>query len=58
MHVSSFFGLAKIIYYQLKNGAMADSKGGDGASPLSLWVENGHEAVVRLFLTQDDAEEG
>src|SRR3984957_16060601 len=56
MHVSSFFGLTKIIDYQLKNGAMADSKGRDGKSPLSISAENGHEAVVRLFLARDDVD--
>src|ERR1700722_2206801 len=54
MHVSSFFGLVKIIEYQLKNGAMADSKGRDGRSPLSIAAQNGHEAVVKLLLTRDD----
>src|SRR3984957_6983281 len=56
MHVSSFFGLTKIIDYQLKNGAIADSKGRDGKSPLSISAENGHEAVVKLFLTRDDVD--
>ena len=54
MHLSSFFGLTKIIDYQLKNGAMADSKGEDGKSPLSISAENGHETVVKLFLARDD----
>src|SRR3984957_17839034 len=56
MHLSSFFGLSKIIDYQLKNGAMADSKGGDGRSPLSISAENGHEAVVKLLLARDDVD--
>src|SRR3984957_15262233 len=56
MHLSSFFGLSKIIDYQLKNGAMADSKGGDGRSPLSISAENGHEAVMKLLLAQDDVD--
>src|ERR1700722_18970983 len=56
MHVSSFFGLAKIIDYQLKNGAMADSKNRDGISPLSIAAENGRETVVKLLLAQDDVD--
>jgi len=56
MHVSSFFGLAKIIDYQLKNGAMADSKSRDGRSPLSIAAENGREAVVKLLLARDDVD--
>ena len=54
MHLSSFFGFAKIIDYQSKNGAVVDSKGKDGKSLLSISAENGHKAVVRLFLAQDD----
>src|ERR1700722_18616149 len=56
MHVSSFFGLTKIIDYQLKNGAIADSKGRDGKSPLSISAKSGHEAVVKLFLARDDVD--
>src|ERR1700722_42185 len=56
MHVSSFFGLAKIIDSQLKNGAMADSKSRKGRSPLSIAAENGHEAVVKLLLARDDVD--
>src|ERR1700722_12955658 len=56
MHLSSFFGLSKIIDYQLKNGAMADLKGKDGRSPLSISAENGHEAVVKRLLAQDDVD--
>src|ERR1700722_19099525 len=56
MHVSSFFGLTKIIDYELNNGAMADPKGRDGRSPLSISAENGHEAVVKLFLARDDVD--
>src|SRR3984957_4453986 len=56
IHVSSFFGLAKIIDYQLKNGAMADLKGRDGKSPLSISAENGHEAIVELLLARDDVD--
>jgi len=56
MHVSSFFGLARIIDYQLKNGAMADSKNRKGRSPLSVAAENGHEAVVKLLLVRDDVD--
>src|ERR1700722_4826478 len=56
MHISSFFGLAKIIEYQLENGAMADLKGSDGKSPLSIAAERGHEAVVELLLARDDVD--
>src|ERR1700722_7061836 len=56
MHVSSFFGLAKITDYQLKNGAIADSKSSKGKSPLSIAAENGHESVVKLLLTRDDVD--
>jgi hypothetical protein len=56
MHVSSLFGLTKIIDYQLKNGAMADMKGRDGKSPLSISAENEHEAVVKQFLARDDVD--
>src|ERR1700722_2308065 len=56
MHVSSFFGLAKIVDYQLKNGAMADSKSGYGKSPLSIAAEYGREAVVKLLLARDDVD--
>jgi len=38
MDLSSFFGLTKIFNHQLKNDAMADSKGGNGRSPLSIWA--------------------
>src|SRR3984957_16973543 len=54
MHISSFFGLAKIIEYQLENGAMADLKGRDGKSPLSIPAERRHDAVVNLLLARDD----
>jgi hypothetical protein len=56
MHLSSFFGLEKIINYQLKTGAIADSKGRDGRSPLSIAAQHGHEAVVRLLLARDDVD--
>jgi ankyrin repeat protein len=56
MHLSSFFGLAKIIDYQLDNGAIANSKGRDGKSPLSIAAENGREVVVKLLLGRDDVE--
>jgi ankyrin repeat protein len=56
MHLSSFFGLAKITDYQLKNGAIANSKSSKGKSPLSIAAENGHETVVELILAQDNVE--
>src|SRR5271170_3772757 len=56
MHLSSFFGLEKIIDYQLKTGAIADSKGEDGRSPLSVAAQHGREAVVRLLLARDDVD--
>jgi hypothetical protein len=49
MHILSFFGLAKIVDYQLKNGAMVDSKGENGRSPLSIAAEQGHYGVVELL---------
>ena len=56
MHLSSFFGLAKIIDYQLNNGAIADSKSRGGDSPLSIAANNGREVVVKLLLARDDVE--
>src|SRR5271170_6609740 len=56
MHLSSFFGLAKMIDYQLKNGAIADSRSENGKSPLSIAAQYGHEAVVKLFLAPDDVD--
>ena len=45
MDLSSFFGLTKIFNHQLKNDAMADSKGGNGRSPLSIWAWSSGEAA-------------
>src|SRR5271170_5532218 len=56
IHLSSFFGLEKIIDYQLKTGAIADSKGRKGRSPLSVAAQHGREAVVRLLLARDDVD--
>ena len=56
MHLSSFFGLDKMIDYQLKTGAIADSKGRRGRSPLSIAAQHGHEAAVKLFLARDDVD--
>src|ERR1700722_10044357 len=56
MHLSSFFGLAKIVDYQLKTGAIADSRSRDDQSPLSIAAQYGHEAVVKLLLAQDDVD--
>src|SRR3984957_9982541 len=56
MHLSSLFGLEKLIDYQLKTGAIADSKSRDGRSPLSIAAQHGHEAVVRRLLMRDDVD--
>jgi ankyrin repeat protein len=56
MHLSCFFGVAKIVDHQLKNGAIADSKGRCGKSPLSTAAEHGHDAVVKMLLARDDVE--
>ena len=34
----------------------ADSKGGDGRTPLSLAAKEGHEAVMKLLVERDDVE--
>ena len=50
MHIHSFFGLTKLIDYQLK---MADSKGWNGRSLPSIATKYAHEAVVKLLLARD-----
>jgi ankyrin repeat protein len=54
IHLSSFLGLEKIVGYQLEDGALADVRGGDGMSPLSIAVKCGRQAVVELLLSRDD----
>ena len=55
-HISSFFGLEKILRYQLTNGAEADIKGPGNWTPLSVAVQNGREAVVELLIARKDVD--
>ena len=42
LHLSFFFGLEKVVAYQLENGANANCRGNDGRSPLSMRFQFGN----------------
>jgi ankyrin repeat protein len=54
VHLTAYFGLAKVMIALLKNGHQPDLKDTYGRTPLSWAAEEGHEAVVRLLLVMDD----
>jgi len=56
MHMASFFGLQQTINSELEKGAKPDWKDSNGRTPLSWGAQNGHEAVVRMLLAQDDVD--
>jgi ankyrin repeat protein len=54
IHVLSYFGLQKLIHQLLKNGCSADSRDGEGQTPLSHAVIQGQLEVVQLLLARGD----
>jgi hypothetical protein len=56
LHLCAFFGLLKLIEYELANGAPADQKDSRGRTPLTWAAHNGHEEVVLFFLSRPDVD--
>lgn len=51
LHLTAYFRVKTVIRLLLNTGKVdADSKDGDGRTPLLLAAQNGHEAVVKLLL--------
>ncbi|KAG9230726.1 ankyrin repeat protein, partial [Amylocarpus encephaloides] len=56
VHLAAYFGIKSVVKLLLDNPIEADSQESDGRTPLSWAAENGHDAVLKLFLETGEIE--